>query len=87
MWAHGSVYWGKIDTIYGLDSDYISMLELEAMAQKFGYALPVIFYCKEPKCNLDNGLVPITTNKDAYGMMELLHKDRITGLLWCIWNM
>lgn len=67
---------GKIDTIYGLDPDYISMLELKAMAQKFGYTPLVIFYFKKSKCNLDNGLVPITTDKDAYGMMELLHKDR-----------
>lgn len=71
---------GKIESIYGLDPDYISMLELEAMAQKLGYAPPMSFYYKKPKCNLDNGLVPIITDKDAYGRTAIVYLEHVGGV-------
>ncbi|KAH7865423.1 hypothetical protein Vadar_006481 [Vaccinium darrowii] len=69
---------GQIETIHGLDPDYISMLELDAMGEKLGYAPHVAFYFKKPKRTLDNGLVPLISDKDAYGMTQGLDKDRIT---------
>ncbi|XP_058215649.1 uncharacterized protein LOC131326787 [Rhododendron vialii] len=67
---------GKIDTVNGLNSDYLSMLELDGLVQQLGYAPNVLFYNKKPNCSLDNGLVPIRCDKDAYGMLDFLHKDR-----------
>lgn len=67
---------GKIDTVNGLNSDYLSMLELDGLVQQLGYAPNVLFYCKKPNCSLDKGLVPIRCDKDAYGMLDSLHKDR-----------
>lgn len=67
---------GKIDTVNGLNSDYLSMLELDGLVEQLGYAPNVLLYCKKPNCSLDNGLVPIRCDKDAYGMLDLLHKDR-----------
>ncbi|KAH7841102.1 hypothetical protein Vadar_025611 [Vaccinium darrowii] len=53
------------------------MLELDAMGEKLGYAPPVAFYFKKPRCTLDNGLVPLISDNDAYGMTQGLDKDRI----------
>ncbi|KAG5525180.1 hypothetical protein RHGRI_031754 [Rhododendron griersonianum] len=67
---------GKIDTVNGLNSDYLSMLELDGLVEQLGYAPNVLLYYKMLNCSLDNGLVPIRCDKDAYGMLDLLHKDR-----------
>ncbi|XP_058194350.1 uncharacterized protein LOC131311050 isoform X1 [Rhododendron vialii] len=52
------------------------MFELDGLVQQLGYAPNVLFYCKKPNCSLDNGLVPIRCDKDAYGMLNFLHKNR-----------
>ncbi|KAF7112650.1 hypothetical protein RHSIM_RhsimUnG0208000 [Rhododendron simsii] len=68
---------GKIDTFHDLNPDYISMLEMEAMAQDLGYSGHVAFYYKKPGFSLDEGLVPFSTDKEVVKMLDFLHKDRV----------
>ncbi|KAH7844546.1 hypothetical protein Vadar_029198 [Vaccinium darrowii] len=68
---------GKLDTIHGLEPDYMSLLELDAMVQRLGYAPNTALYHKKPNCTFDNGLVKINSDKEAYGMLDFLHTGRI----------
>ncbi|XP_058216534.1 uncharacterized protein LOC131327411 [Rhododendron vialii] len=68
---------GKIDTFHDLNPDYISMLEMEAIAQDLGYSGHVAFYYKKRGFSLDKGLVPFSTDKEAIKMLDFLHKDRV----------
>ncbi|KAH7840726.1 hypothetical protein Vadar_020739 [Vaccinium darrowii] len=68
---------GKLDTIHGLEPDYMSLLELDAMVQRLGYAPNTALYYKKPNCTFDNGLVKINSDKEAYGMLDFLHTGRI----------
>ncbi|KAH7863894.1 hypothetical protein Vadar_023144 [Vaccinium darrowii] len=58
------------------------MLELDAMAQKLGYAPPVAFYYKRRSSNLNNGLIPITCDKEAYGMLDFMDTERNIVVSW-----
>lgn len=68
---------GRIDTVHGLDPDYISLLELKGWAKELGYHSGVGFYYKMPGLDLDKGLVPLTNDKDVYKMLDYLDKGRI----------
>ncbi|KAG5544771.1 hypothetical protein RHGRI_017274 [Rhododendron griersonianum] len=54
------------------------MLEMEAMAKDhLGYSGRVAFYYKKPGLSLDKGLVPFSTDKEVYQMLDFLDKDRV----------
>ncbi|KAH7842411.1 hypothetical protein Vadar_005011 [Vaccinium darrowii] len=67
---------GKVQTVHGLDTDYISLLQLEAMAQQFGYDSHVNFYYKIPGYKLDVALVPINNDKGVLAMLKYMDHKR-----------
>lgn len=67
---------GKIDTVHGLNPNFISLHEFDAMAKHLGYHSTVAFYYKMPGLSLDKGLVPITKDKDTTNMLNYLDKNR-----------
>ncbi|KAH7854363.1 hypothetical protein Vadar_012969 [Vaccinium darrowii] len=67
---------GKVQTVHGLDTDYISLLQLEAMAQQLGYDSHVNFYYKIPRYGLDVGLLPIKNDKAVLAMLKCMDHNK-----------
>ncbi|KAH7846639.1 hypothetical protein Vadar_016328 [Vaccinium darrowii] len=73
---------GKVQTVHGLDTKYISLLQLEAMAQQLGYDSFVTFYYTIPGYNLDVGLLPINNDQRVLSMLKNMdHKRTVVTYL------
>ncbi|KAH7864463.1 hypothetical protein Vadar_029815 [Vaccinium darrowii] len=67
---------GKVQTVHGLSTEYISLLQLEAMAQQLGYDSSVTFYYNISGYNLDVGLLPINNDNGVLAMLKYMDQKR-----------
>ncbi|KAH7859957.1 hypothetical protein Vadar_007508 [Vaccinium darrowii] len=73
---------GKIEIIDGIDSDCMSLLDLERISQfHLGYAPPVVIHFRVPGLNLDVGLVQIRGDAEVISLITALPSSR-TGELY-----
>ncbi|KAL2485251.1 hypothetical protein Adt_30007 [Abeliophyllum distichum] len=59
-----------------VNSDYLSMFELNAMTKCSGYNFPFIFAYRITNMNLTNGLLRLMTNGDVLCLIKDLSKSR-----------
>ncbi|XP_058198332.1 uncharacterized protein LOC131313848 [Rhododendron vialii] len=71
---------GKIDVIDGIDSDLLSLIELEGISQHLGYGPHVTFHYRVPGLNLDIGLVHMKSDADVVALVTSLPPTRIAEL-------
>ena len=69
---------GTVEYIDNCDLDKMSLLEMDDIAKKFGFAPHVGFYFRLPGVTLDNGLVFMNTNEDVMAMIACLPSSRTT---------
>ncbi|KAH7836945.1 hypothetical protein Vadar_007736 [Vaccinium darrowii] len=68
---------GKIEIIDGIDSDCMSLLDLEEILQfHLGYAPPVVIHFRVPGLNLDVGLVQIRGDAEVISLITALPSSR-----------
>lgn len=71
---------GRIDDVDGLDSDLMSLHELDSIAHYLGYGPPIAFHFRVPGLSLDMGLVTMKSDADVNAMITLLPSSRTAEL-------
>ncbi|KAI8563942.1 hypothetical protein RHMOL_Rhmol03G0147900 [Rhododendron molle] len=71
---------GRIDDVDGLDSDLMSLHELDSIAHYLGYGPPIAFHIRVPGLSLDTGLVTMKSDADVNAMITLLSSSRTVEL-------